>query len=85
MGSATVSFKHDCGQQIIIDKIWTPGGVNDTGGYVLKCKGCDGVFAYHLGRDINDSRVASGAEQLDSYDDGVGDKALVLARHGLTE
>jgi hypothetical protein len=79
------TFAHDCGNRITIHKIWVPGGVNDYGGYVLKCRKCKGVFHHHLGRDINASKVASGADVLDTYDDDVGNKADVLKKHGLAE
>lgn len=73
----------NCGQQIIIDQLWTAGGVNDYGGYVLQCAKCKTVFAHQLGRDIMDSRVVSGATVLATYDDEVGNEADVLGRYGL--
>lgn len=72
-----------CGQTVEISKHWTPGGVNDYGGYVLKCKGCGAVFSVHVGRDIHDSRVVRGAELLDTYDDELGNRAEILAKHGI--
>lgn len=74
-----------CGHTIKIEKRWTAGGVNDCGGYVLRCTHCRTVFDVHLGRDIMDSRVLSGADVLDTYDDELKNKAEVLARHGLTD
>ena len=72
-----------CGQEVEIDNRWTAGGVNDYGGYVLECSKCSTKYEFHLGRDINDSRVVSGAKVLGTYDDEVGDKAAVLKRYGL--
>jgi hypothetical protein len=67
----------------VIDQRWTAGGVNDYGGYVLQCDKCGKAYAYHLGRDVVDSRVLSGAKVIDNYDTEVGDEADVLKRHGL--
>jgi hypothetical protein len=72
-----------CQQQVVIDQLWTAGGVNDYGGYVLECGKCKTVFAHRLGRDIMDSRVVSGATVLATYDDEMGNEADVMARHGL--
>lgn len=74
-----------CGQPVVIDQRWTAGGANDYGGYVLKCTKCRAIYPLHLGRDINDSRVISGAEVLDSYDDELKNRSEVLKRHGLSE
>ena len=73
-----------CGQEVVIDQRWTAGGVNDYGGYVLQCDGCAKTYRYHLGRDIADSRVMSGAKIVDTYDREVGNEAEVMKRHGLT-
>jgi len=72
-----------CGNTIEIDKIWEPGGVNDYGGYALQCLKCRRPFHLHLGRDIQMSRVRSGAKVLDTYDDERGHKDEVLKRHGI--
>jgi hypothetical protein len=79
-----VQISHGCGNVIIIAKIWTPGGVSDYGGYVLRCHKCNMPLEFYLGRDINESRVLVGADILDTYDDEIGDKAGVLAKHGLS-
>lgn len=80
-----VTITHGCGQLINIEKNWTAGGVNDRGGYILKCAGCGGVFAFNLGRDISDSRVISGATKIDYWDDEVeGSKEATLKKHGLS-
>jgi len=74
----------DCGQPVEIELRWTPGGVNDYGGFVLKCDGCGNPFHVHIGRDVMDSYVVSGATLLGKYDDHVeGDKAKVFEQHGL--
>ena len=58
-----------CDNDVVIERNWTPGGINDSGGYVLQCEKCNHIFAFHLGKDINDSRVLRGAKKLDTYDD----------------
>jgi hypothetical protein len=72
-----------CDNDVVIERNWTPGGVNDSGGYVLQCEKCDRIFAFHLGKDINDSRVLRGAKKLDTYDDELGNKDTVLGKYGL--
>lgn len=74
-----------CTHPIEVLQRWTPGGINDYGGYVLACENCGHIFHLRLGRDINDSKVMHGAKVLETYDDEVEDKAAVLARFGLTE
>jgi hypothetical protein len=72
-----------CGNSITIVQAWTPGGMNDYGGYVLKCKKCSKPFHYYLGRDIEMSRVVDGAEVLATYDRDVGNRDNVLDKYGL--
>ena len=84
MSRATISSECPvCNNAIEIDNRWTPGGVNDYGGYVLQCIACNHVFALHVGRDVNDSRVTGGAKKIDQYDDELGNKEQVLKKHGL--
>jgi hypothetical protein len=73
-----------CENQIEIQQNWTPGGVNDYGGWVLQCAKCAKPLHVHVGRDIQMSRVTSGAVILADYDDEVeGSKERVLDRFGL--
>ncbi len=74
-----------CDQVIQISKNWTAGGMNDHGGFVLRCEKCNTVFHYRLGRDVNDLAVISGAKLLDRYDDDLNDKTEILKKHGITE
>ena len=85
MASEQVEITCQCGNEILIDKIWERGGVNDKGGYVLKCNRCESVFAFRLGKDINSSRVRNGAKLLATYDDEIGDEAAVLKKFGILE
>ena len=84
MPHATISAKCSaCNNSIEIDNRWTAGGINDYGGYILQCAKCDHIFALHVGRDINDSLVTTGAKIIDQYDDELGDKEEILKKHGL--
>ena len=59
-----------------------PGGVNDSGGWVLKCAKCDHVFPVDVKNPDDASRVDSGATILGSWDNELGNRAEVLAAHG---
>lgn len=76
--------KQGCGNIVEIDQAWTPGGVNDYGGFILRCTTCSTVFPLPVGRDVNDSDVRAGAELLDRWDEEIeGDKERALRAHGL--
>jgi len=62
-----------------------PGGDNDSGGWVLKCIGCDHVFPVNVKNPDDVSRVDSGATILASWDNDIGNRAEVLAMHGIKE
>lgn len=84
MDTATVTTECEkCQNGIEINQRWTPGGVNDYGGFVLQCGKCSHVFDLHLGRDIDYSEVNEGAKVLAKYNDERGDKQAVLAKFGL--
>ncbi|WP_457322599.1 hypothetical protein [Roseateles sp. P5_E11] len=61
-----------------------PGGINDSGGWVLKCGKCSHVFPVSVKNPDDASRVDSGATILDSWDNEMGNQADVLAAHGVT-
>ena len=83
--ATTIAWCPHCENEIEIHKIWTPGGVNDYGGWVLKCSRCGNPFHY-AGKDIKMSRVESGASVLAVYDDEVaGSKARALKQFGLSD
>ncbi len=82
--NATVTTSCECGQLVVIDNCWEPGGINDYGGYVLKCHKCGKLFDFYLGRDVMDSHVESGADMVDRYfKDQKGHREEVLTKHGL--
>lgn len=53
-----------CGNEILIDKVWYPGGCNDYGSFEVECLECHKVFDIFIGRDIDASSVISGAKEL---------------------
>jgi hypothetical protein len=85
MASEEVEITCACGNEILIDKVWEQGGINDKGGYTLRCNKCETVFEFELGKDINSSRVRSGAKLLATYDDEIGNRAAVLKKFGIPE
>src|ERR1035437_10011332 len=75
-----------CGKKSQISQVRTPGGVDDDGGWVLKCSGCANPFRQHVGRDIQMSRVIWGASVLETYDDNVaGSRNHALEKYRLSE
>jgi len=81
----TIAWCPHCENKIEIHKLWTPGDVNDSGGWVLKCSRCGDPFHY-AGKNIKMSRVESGASILASYDDELaGSKTRALKQFGLSE
>ncbi len=62
-----------------------PGGINDSGGWVLKCTSCGHVFPVNVKNPDDASRVDSGATILASWDNDVGNRVEVLAAHGIKE
>lgn len=56
------------------------GGINDRGGWVLKCSSCGNVFGLQV-TNPNESRLLSGATILDYWDDEIGNRSEVLAAH----
>lgn len=66
---ATMSTKcPKCGNVIVINKCWTPGGMNDYGSFEVKCNKCKHVFIIDVGRDVYDSSISSGAELIRRID-----------------
>lgn len=62
-----------------------PGGCNDSGGWVLKCAKCSHVFPLNVKNPDDASKVKSGATILGTWDNEVGDRADVLAAHGVVD
>lgn len=74
-----------CGSKIEAEQNWTAGGINDYGGWVLKCNSCGALFHIRLGRDINDSRVICGATVIDTYHDELRNRDEILRKHSVSE
>jgi len=62
-----------------------PGGLNDSGGWVLKCATCDHVFPINVKNPDDASSVNSGATIIDSWDNELENRAEVLAAHGVID
>ncbi len=71
-----------CNGPIRISQNWTAGGINDYGGWVLRCQQCTQLFDYRVGRDIEASFVVSGATVVESYIEEF-DENKVRGRHGV--
>ena len=74
-----------CGNEIKIQQVWTPGGMNDYGGWVIECGKCSTKMHIRIGRDVNDSNMISGGKKLDSYDDEIGNQTEVLGKYCIKE
>ncbi|MCP2518457.1 hypothetical protein M5J07_26250 [Achromobacter mucicolens] len=61
------------------------GGMNDSGGWVLKCNACASLFPLKVKNPDDASSVLSGATVIDSWDDETGDRAYTLAKHGVAD
>jgi hypothetical protein len=75
----------NCDNKIEINQIWTPGGVNDRGGWVVECEKCSKKLHVRIGRDVNDSQMISGGKKIDSYDDELKNKDQILSSHDISE
>lgn len=62
-----------------------PGGCNDSGGWVLACATCGEKFQVSVKNPEDLSSVVSGASVVASWNNEIGDKAEVLAEHGLSD
>ena len=50
-----------CGNTIIINQVWIPGGCNDYGSFEVECLKCKQRFDMYIGRDVDESSIESGA------------------------
>lgn len=62
-----------------------PGGINDTGGWVLKCDTCAALFPLKVKNPDDASSVLSGATVIDSWDDEMDNRAQVLSQHAVAD
>ncbi|MGY4828585.1 hypothetical protein ACVNIS_08415 [Sphaerotilaceae bacterium SBD11-9] len=74
-----------CNSNINISIGRFPGGVNDSGGWVLACAACSEKFALSVKNPADLSSVQSGAKILATWDNEMDDKTQVLEEHGLSE
>jgi DNA-directed RNA polymerase subunit RPC12/RpoP len=74
-----------CGANINLKVGRYPGGINDIGGWVLKCNACASLFPLEVKNPDDASSVFSGAAIVDSWDDEIDNRALTLAKHGVVD
>lgn len=58
----------DCGNEVMVRRIWDTDGFNDEGCWIVKCDDCSHVFSIALGVDVYYSQVKNGAEIIEKYD-----------------
>lgn len=75
----------NCGANINLRVGRYPGGINDSGGWVLKCNACASLFPLKVKNPDDASSVRSGATIIDSWDDEVNNRAHTLAKHGVAD
>ena len=75
-----------CGERIRVSVGRFTGGINDRGGFVIKCAKCQKLSHYPVLNPDDASFVESGGQVIDKWDSEVdGDRENVLAEHGLSE
>ena len=55
----------NCGNPIVIRKVWIPGGCNDYGSFLVECLKCKNRFEIYVGRDVDESSIESGATLIE--------------------
>lgn len=61
------------------------GGINNSGGWLLKCNACASLFPLEVKNPDDASSVFSGATIIDSWDDEIDNRAHILAKYGVTD
>ncbi len=74
-----------CGAKINLSVGRYPGGINDSGGWVLKCDACASLFPLEVKNPDDASSVLSGATIVDSWDDEIDSRTYILAKHGVVD
>lgn len=75
----------NCGANINLKVGRYPGGINDSGGWVLKCNACASLFPLEVKNPDDASSVLSGATIIDSWDDEIDNRAHTLAKYGVAD
>ena len=75
----------NCGANIHLKVGRYPGGVNDSGGWVLKCNACAALFPLEVKNPDDASSVRSGATIIDSWDNEINSRVHTLAKHGVAD
>lgn len=74
-----------CGANINLKVGRYPGGINDLGGWILKCNACASLFPLKVINPDDASSVCSGATIIDRWDDEINNRAHTLAKHGVVD
>lgn len=75
----------NCGANINLKIGRYPGGINDSGGWILKCNACASLFPLEVKNPDDASSICSGATIIDSWDDETDNRAHVLAKNGVAD
>jgi len=75
----------NCGANINLKVGRYPGGINDSGGWVLKCNACASLFPLEVKNPNDASSVLSGATIIDRWDDEIDNRAHTLAKHRVAD
>lgn len=75
----------ECGANINLSVGRFPGGINDSGGWVLKCNACASLFPLEVKNPDDASSVRSGATIIDSWDDEINNRSHILSKHGVID
>lgn len=74
-----------CGANINLSVGRFSGGVNDSGGWVLKCNTCSSLFPLDVMNPDDASSIRSGATIIDRWDDEINNRAHILSQHGVVD
>ncbi len=73
-----------CANDWRISQVWTVGGINDRGGWIVECASCSEKFDLHVGKDVMDSLLLEGGKVVASYDDEIdGDRQSTHDKYGV--
>lgn len=74
-----------CGEHISLRIGRYPGGINDSGGWVLRCNACASSFPVEVNNPYDCSSVLSGAIIIDSWDEELNNRSNTLNKCGVAD
>ena len=81
---AAICSKANCVQAIHVSNGRWPGGINDSGGFVIECANCGNRSYIRVSNPNDASSVTSGGRVVAKWDDEIDELDDVLRSHGLT-